>query len=90
VSFVDHEGVRHSVPVEAESLFEAAVLALARFRGADVVVGPAADIDVSVSEPVVTHSISLARVREWLSSTGRSPKEQATKARLRELLGEQG
>jgi hypothetical protein len=60
VSFVDAEGIRHSVPVEAETLFEAAVLALARFRGADVVVGPGVEIDVAVSEPVVTHTISLA------------------------------
>jgi hypothetical protein len=50
----------------------------------------AAEIDVAVSEPVITHSINLARVRAWLGSTGRSPKEQATKARLREMLGEQG
>jgi hypothetical protein len=32
VSFVGPSGIRHSVEVEAETLFEAAVLAVTRFR----------------------------------------------------------
>ena len=78
VSFEDSDGIRHSVVVRADSLFEAAALALARFRGAEIVVGPAATFDVAVSEPVITHAIRLARVRDWLGSGGRTPKEQAT------------
>jgi hypothetical protein len=35
VSFSDHEGIRHSVHVPAESLYEAAVLALRVFREHD-------------------------------------------------------
>ncbi len=86
VSFEDSERIRHSVEVEADSLFEAAVVALARFRSADVGVGLAATFDVAVSEPVITHTIRLARVRAWLESGGRTPKEQATKVRLRGML----
>ena len=88
VSFEDSDGIRHSVVVQADSLFEAAALALARFRGAEIVVGPAATFDVAVSEPVVTHAIRMARVRDWLGTGGRTPKEQATKSRLRDMLHE--
>jgi len=88
VSFEDSERIRHSVVVQADSLFEAAALALARFRGAELVVGPAAMFEVTVSEPVITHAIRMARVRDWLGSGGRTPKEQAVKSRLREMLQE--
>jgi hypothetical protein len=86
VSFEDSEGIKHSVMVQADSLFEAAGIALARFRGAELVVGAAVTFEVAVSEPIITHAIRLARLRDWLGSSGRTPKEQATKTRLREML----
>lgn len=86
MSFEDNDGVRHSVVVQADSLFEAAALAMARFRGSELVIGPAATFEVAVSEPIITHAIRMARVRDWLGSSGRTPKEQATKSRLREML----
>jgi hypothetical protein len=48
VSFTDHRGVRHSVEVQAESLFEAAVLAIQIFRQDPWLerVGPATVLDV--------------------------------------------
>lgn len=88
MSFEDSDGIRHSVVVQADSLYEAGALALARYRGAEIVVGPAATFEVAVSEPIITHAIRLARLRDWLGSGGRTPKEQATKSRLREMLKE--
>ena len=86
VSFADTDGIRHAVEVQADSLFEAGVLALARFRKAKLVVGTATRFDVAVSEPLVIHTIQLARIQDWLNSGGRTPREQAIKARLRELV----
>jgi hypothetical protein len=86
VSFEDSEGIKHSVMVQADSLFEAAGIALARFRGAELVVGPAAILEVAASEPIITHAIRLARLRDWLGSAGRTPKEQAVKTRIRGML----
>jgi hypothetical protein len=34
----------------------------------------------------VNHSVSVQRVQNWLQSNGKTPKEQALKSRLRELV----
>jgi hypothetical protein len=34
----------------------------------------------------VVHSVSVQRVRDWLTSGGKTPKEQALKSRLRDLI----
>ena len=85
--FRGREGIRHTVPVEAETLFEAAALALAlpaRGRGCR----PATEIDVAVSELAESRTASeLCARRAWLDSSGGTPKEQATKVRLRENAG---
>lgn len=41
VSFLDLDGVRHSVEVQAEGLYEAAVLGLATFKKHDLDLNPA-------------------------------------------------
>jgi hypothetical protein len=43
-------------------------------------------LEVSVLHPVAKHSIPLGKLMAWLETNGRSPKEQATKQRLREML----
>jgi len=83
VSFEDGAGIRHSVQVMAESVFEAAALALRAFEEAGAGPGPAAHLEVSAQTPVVNHSVSVRRVRDWLTSGGKSPREQALKSRLR-------
>jgi hypothetical protein len=84
VSFDDGTGIRHTVQVSAESVFEAAALALHIFRTAGTP-PPAAHLEIAAQPPVVNHSVSVQRVRDWLSSGGKTPKEQALKSRLREL-----
>jgi hypothetical protein len=85
VWFDDGTGIRHTVQVNAESVFEAAVLALHSFQTAGTPPGPAAHLEIAAQPPVVNHSVSVQRVRDWLSSGGKTPKEQALKSRLREL-----
>ena len=89
VSFRDHGGLVHSVEVTAASLFEAAALAVKAFRTAewmDSGPGSAAVLEISVLRPVARHRIPLGKVMAWLESNGRTPKEQASKQRLREML----
>ncbi len=89
VSFQDPAGVAHCVEVTAQSLFEAVVLAVKAFRGAEwMESGPGMGtvMEVSVLHPVARHRIKLQRVTEWLGANGRTPKEQANKQRLRALL----
>jgi hypothetical protein len=85
VSFVDPDGLRHSVEVQAGSMYEAAALALRTFRHHKCGPGEASRFEVEVRSSVV-HTITVRRVQEWLGGSAKDPKEAATKHRLRELL----
>jgi hypothetical protein len=90
VSFTDTEGITHSTEVTAETLYEAAVLALAEFIRCgftDAHTGLATRINIAVLVPSTSHEISVGKVRAWLDSNGRSPAQQALKVWLREVLG---
>ena len=85
VSYLDTEGLRHTVEVEADSLYEAAVLAIRTFRQHDCEPGPASKLEVEVRTSVI-HTITPMRVKEWLTGGAKSPREAITKERLRALL----
>ena len=85
VSFVDLDGVRHSVEVEADGLYEASVLGLYAFRKQDLDPGGLTQLEVKVIS-AVTHTLTVTKVREWLQRGVRSPKEAVLKERLRTLL----
>jgi hypothetical protein len=85
VSFLDSEGFRHSVEVEAESLFEAGVLAIRAFRQHDCEPGLVSQLEVEIRTSV-KHIITPKRIQEWLEGGAKSPKEAVMKERLRELL----
>jgi hypothetical protein len=90
VSFIDTERIEHAVEVSAASLYEACVLALAEFRRAgfaDASFGPATELTVLVKAPATAHTVSVAKLRAWLSGGGKSPNELVAKKRLREVLG---
>jgi hypothetical protein len=87
VSFKDHRGVRHGVEVQAETLYEAAVMAMAALRSDPWIerVGPSTILDVEVREPATKHAISLQQVERWLEGAI-SPNEASRKARLKMML----
>lgn len=85
ISFLDLDGVRHSVEVEAEGLFEASVLGLCAFRKHDLEPGGLTQLQVEVRSSI-THTLTVTKVREWLQRGVRTPKEAVLKERLRELL----
>jgi hypothetical protein len=90
VSFTDSAGVTHTVSVAASSLYEAAALGIAEFRRcgfAEAMVGPGTRLRVAVEAPATTHELTVAKVRTWLDSSGKTPKEQSIKVNLRELMG---
>ena len=85
VSFVDLDGIRHSVEVEAEGLYEASVLGLCAFRKHNEEPGAMTQLEVEVRSSIV-HTLSVTKVLEWLQRGVRSPKEAVLKERLRTLL----
>jgi hypothetical protein len=88
VSFVDHRGIRHTAEVQAESLYEAAVLGVRVFRTDPWIerVGPGTVLDVEIREPATTHAISLQQVERWLGGATLNPLEASKKAKLKNLL----
>jgi hypothetical protein len=89
VSFQDGAGITHTVSLAASSLYEAAALALAEFKRSGfalAVVGPATRLRIDVEAPTTTHEISVGKLQSWLDSSGKTPREQAVKVRLRQSL----
>ena len=89
VSFTDGAGMTHTVTVSATSLFEAAALAIAEFKKsgfAFVGIGPTTRLKVAVAPPATSHEITVAKLNAWLSTNGKTPREQAKKVTLRQIL----
>ena len=85
VSFVDLDGFRHAVEVQATTLYEACVLAVRAFREHGCEPKSASMLDIEVSSPVVKHTVAWTRVHAWLE-VARSPAERLAKDRLKALL----
>jgi hypothetical protein len=85
VSFVDLDGIRHSVEVDADGLYEASVLGLCAFRKHELEPGGLTQLEVEVRSSV-KHTLTVTKVREWLQRGVRTPKEAVLKERLRALL----
>jgi hypothetical protein len=89
VSFTDGANMTHTVTVSASSLFEAAALGLAEFKRSGFAlanVGGATRLTISVELPAATHTVAIARLQSWLNSNGKTPREQARKVTLRQIL----
>jgi len=88
ISFKDARGIRHGVEVEAESLYEAVVLAVRCFRSDPWIeqVAPGTLLDVEVREPCTTHVITLQHVERWIASSAPNPLEASKKAKLKLIL----
>jgi len=68
VSYVDVEGLRHRVEVEAESLYEAAVLAVRTFRQHDCEPGELSKLEVKIRSSI-THTKGIGDQRATAGST---------------------
>jgi hypothetical protein len=89
VTFRDAEGVEHSAAVTADSLYEAALLALQRFRKSAWSREASFDtgtLRVEVWEPPTVHRVSIADLENWLKRTGGKPHDVALRQRLRQKL----
>lgn len=85
VSYLDISGIRHTVEIEADSLYEAAALAVKAFRQHDCEPRGRAKLEVEIRSSV-THTLTIKRLEEWLRGASRSPKDAVLKERLRELI----
>ncbi len=90
VSIKDMEGVKHTVDVTAETLYEAVALGLVAVRGNDWVTGIAEGINtvhVSVVDIPIEHSVKIQDFNAWLARTTGAPKEISKRSRIKAILG---
>ena|SRR6266542_1865525 len=83
VSYLDTEGLRHTVEVEAGSLFEAAALAVKTFKQHDCEPLGLNRLEVEMRTSV-THSLTVKRLHEWLAGSSKNPRDAVLKDRLRD------
>ena len=72
VSFVDFGGIRHSVEVQADSMYEAAAAALETFHEHDCSPGIGSELEVQVRS-AVTHMLAVKKLKDWADLGGGSP-----------------
>jgi hypothetical protein len=88
VSFTGPSGIRHSVEVTAESIYEAAALggsALRKSRWTDAI-APGTELEIQVREPATSHRLTVGQIRRWCDGVAISPDETLKKRRLKQLL----
>ncbi|HYO80917.1 MAG TPA: hypothetical protein VES20_05920, partial [Bryobacteraceae bacterium] len=90
VSLTDASGVRHSIEVRADSLYEAVAAGLRDLRASGltpVTAGPATTVSVRVkAAPESEHTVTLRQVESWLKGGSKSPQERLTKDRVRQIF----
>ena len=88
VTITDLSGIRHSVDVEAASVYEAAALAIQALRASPWAgaIGPATSLVVEVCEPAVRHTVTVRQLQQWAEATPVSPVEKRRKDQIRALL----
>jgi hypothetical protein len=83
VSFVDGRGLRHSTTVYAGSVLEAAALGLKQLRETGML-DDDAQLDLTVETVTRTApQVPMNKLRMWLDSSGKDPREAAMKSKLR-------
>lgn len=81
VSFLGEQGVRHSVEVTGESLYDCAALALAVFRR------PGTLLEVEVREPATIHTVTVTQLRRWCDGVAVSPEAILRRRKVKSLIG---
>jgi hypothetical protein len=89
VSFVGSAGVRHSVDVTAESLYEAAATGISRLRQDGWVdqIALGTRLEVQVREAPTMHCVSVMEILRWCDGVAVSPDEVLKRRKVKELLG---
>ena len=88
VSFTGPSGMRHSVQVSADSLYEAGIVGFSLLKTDGWVdpIAPGTRLDIQVRHPATSHSVSLSQLRRWVDGIAVSPDETLRKRRLKALL----
>jgi hypothetical protein len=89
VGFKSPTGISHSVEVEAETLYEAAGLGLARLKKDGWIegLGPETKLEIVVRAPAAHHTLTVTQLQKWVNSVNTGAGETLKKAKIKHLLG---
>lgn len=87
VEMTDPQGVKRSVQVTAETLFEAAALAVYAFRKDGFTDFVANVFEVEIREVVVKHQVSVGQLKKWLDGNVSDPRERIKREKLKAMVG---
>ena len=87
VVMTDPQGVKRSVQVTADSLFEAAALAVYAFKKDGFTDFIANVFTVEITEPVVKHQVSVGQLKSWLNGNVSDPRERIRREKLKAMVG---
>jgi hypothetical protein len=92
VSFKSATGISHSVDVEAETLYEAAGLGLARLKNDGWIegLGPGTRLEIAVREPATVHSLTVQQLQKWVNGITSSPADVLRRTKVKHLLATAG
>ncbi len=71
--------------VEAQSMYEAAALAVRAFKDHDCEPGAVSQLEVEIRTSI-THTFTVRKLHEWLNGVCKSPNDRVIKERLKALL----
>lgn len=66
-------------------MYEAAVMAITKLRKNDIDLGGLAQLEFEIRSSII-HTLTVKRLEDWLKAGARTPKEMATKERLKASL----
>lgn len=85
VSYLDTDGIRHSVEVDASSLYEAVALGMKAFKDHELEPAGLTQLEVEIRTSIF-HTLTVKQFKAWLARPGKSPKDIIEKDRLKSLL----
>ena len=88
VKIVDDAGVEHSVRVRAESVYEAAILGMSKLKrhGSESDGSTIGWVTVEIHDEPTIHRIQVGKMLGWINRSGRTPRDDVRKQKLRTLL----
>jgi hypothetical protein len=87
VMMTDPQGVRRSVQVTADTLFEAAALAVYAFKKDGFTDFVSNVFEIEIREPVVKHQVSIGQIKRWLDGNVSDPRERLRREKLKAMVG---
>jgi hypothetical protein len=88
VEFTGPSGVRHTVAVVGESVYEAAAMAIATLPRGDWVdpLAPGTLLRVQVPSPSIVHTVTLQQIERWCTGVATSPNEVLRRRRVMAII----